>query len=497
MTKVDWRRISFQFLPSSVLIVLIVKFVCIFSPFANYTFDWDPSDGDFLNVVHRISLKLPLYSDWRSGHVLNLYMPLIHYLAWGGSILGFDELRFVRALNLFALLVSIGCVFFLARRIFSDSALRNSYGVLGTIGFLINWETFGNFASFRPDPILLAISSLAVCSVVFDASVLLTAALCILAVLAKQAGVVIVAAAIICVWVFNRKKLVHFCGALAGFSSAVAVFGVVSGNSLIWRSCFLDPNAYLVRTPEWDSLWTLFRGLCNGKSLWIYAIAAYGVYSSVAEKCKIGTVCIIFLIVDAIYLLRTAASPGAGVSYFWFQWFLCLILATLGARFIVRRFGSRGTATVFALIFLALDGRALLRLAVSPGIDLRDCTRISQDHLSLIRPFTEQDGNWVAERNAVALVKSGKILDQEMCTFGAAASGSKGAEMALAFSRELASGKYRFYQRESQRTFLMPQDVDRVLDLAFRKVADSKVIYRGQPKSVEILEFIPKPLSTD
>ncbi|MEY2480199.1 MAG: hypothetical protein QOI04_1126 [Verrucomicrobiota bacterium] len=493
-TTANWRQIGLQNLASGLGIILIAKFVYIFIPFANYAFDWDPSDGDFLNLVHRISAGLPLYSDWRSGHVLNLYMPLIHYLAWGGSNLGFDELRFVRALNLSALLVAISSVFFLTRRTFNDPKFGNGCGALGTIGFLVNWETFGNFASFRPDPLLLAVSTLTFCAVTFNWGVWVTAGLCILAVLAKQTGIAVVASVAVCFWMFNRSNFLPLCAAFISLFGVVVVFCAISGSALIWRSCFLDPNVYLVRTPEWESLWTLFRGLCNGKSFWIYLIAGFGAYASIAEKSRIGIICIIFLGSDAIYLVRTAASPGAGVSYFWFNWFVCIILAIQGSRFLAERFGSATMITALALALMVMDGKALLRLIVQPPKNLEDCTRISLEHVSLIRSFSEQNGNWVTERNGVALVKSGKMLDQEMCTFGTAASGTRGAEMATAFSKELADGKYRFYQRESQRTFPMPSGVDLVLNSKFRKVADSKLIDRGDSKSVEILEFIPEPV---
>ena len=43
---------------------------------------------------------------------------------------------------------------------------------------------------------------------------------------------------------------------------------------------------------------------------------------------------------------------------------------------------------------------------------------------------------------------------------------------------------------ERERTFLMPDAVDRVVTAKFRKVAESHIVQLGQVRAVDILEFI-------
>jgi hypothetical protein len=486
-------RLSLSLVGILIAGTLVAKFVYIFLPFVHYSFDWDPLDGDFLNVVHRIAAGLPIYSAWETGHVVNLYAPLIHYLVWAGWAAGFDAMRFARAVNLVAITSSTVGLFFLVRHIFNESVFKNAAGAFGVGAFMVNWSQFGKVSDFRPDCLVFLFSVLTVCSIVFNASPIVTAIVCTLAVFTKQSAVAVLASAVICFWLYDRKRLFLFCAVVSVLCGLAALALAAAGAGNVWRACFIDPNTYLVRAPHWRYMWGLFRDVCNGKSFWIYALASFGAYVSLTEKRRIGRICLAFAAADGAYLLRTAGSGAVIISYVWMNWFLCVVLGVEAIRFAARKLGATVTAVGLLSMFVIFDGKEFSRLLSAPATDLTRCIQTSQNHLLLIKDLAAEEGAWVAERNAVALVRSGKILDQEMCTFGVAASTNRGSEMAAKFAQELAEGRYRFYQRERMRTFLMPNEVDLVLAAKFRKVAESQVIQLEQARPVDILEFVSTP----
>ncbi len=46
---------------------------------SDFPYDWEPTDGDHMNIVSRILKNLPIYSDWKTGIIVNLYPPVLLY----------------------------------------------------------------------------------------------------------------------------------------------------------------------------------------------------------------------------------------------------------------------------------------------------------------------------------------------------------------------------------------------------------------------------------
>jgi hypothetical protein len=80
--------------------VLIATFLAEYLSYLNvivpFSYDWEPTDGDHLNFIHRLASGLPIYLSLDNGEVLSIYNPLYHAIValFGGEYASLSLARF-------------------------------------------------------------------------------------------------------------------------------------------------------------------------------------------------------------------------------------------------------------------------------------------------------------------------------------------------------------------------------------------------------------------
>jgi hypothetical protein len=476
------------------VLVLAGAFAYHVLPFARYSYEADPSDGDMLNALLRGLAGKPIYGDWRTGTVTLLYPPLFLAILALGHGLGLDPIVFFRSANLLFLLVSLVLVVVVASS-GTRARLRVALpGVLAGLFLLSAWRQYFWIAPVHPAALLLVIS-LAACTVLVlrpDATITL-ALLCVSAVMAKQSGAVLLVAALVYLMISDRKRLGRFCG-VAGLALGLAVaLGELQSHGQFVRSILLHPGrAFAGPWVRSDNVFALAAEFYGGRT-WMVPLLVLGLWAT--RRTHLFPLALVFIFDSAaqLYLARNLAGSA---SYLWFHFALACILAAQGWQWLLafaaprlRILASPRVPDLLGLLLavacVAGDGGDLLTLRRQ---DLSQATRTSRAHAELVAPLvsTNAGKKWIVTRSSLAVVRAGAILDQEYATFAIAWTARNLIDQGAVRAR-VAAGEYGLVQLGPTSIGFDP--LADVFAACFTPMLHLTLVYMGRPAPATILRY--------
>lgn len=244
----------------------------------NFPFDWEPTDGDHLNIANRIMRQQPTYFSAESGHVLNIYNPLFHSIL-GTVLQGQANFELARVLIFILWATFISIVGF---QLYSYLSFENATLLFMIFLFPPVKGLFIDLMQISPSALLgvtTLISGIIISKWEYNKekkfqAVIIFAGLCTLTFQSKQQGIIILVSLIIYL-ILKKTPLLVIFGILSIFvmlNYAISLyFNSFAGNSF-WSATFFELNQLL--TTYWKLGVLRFIIFCLMNSLLLVLCAA-------------------------------------------------------------------------------------------------------------------------------------------------------------------------------------------------------------------------------
>ena len=309
-----------------------------------FPYDWEPTDGDHLNIVFRILHRQNIYSNWHDGAILNLYNPGFHYLMAALSPWVAPTLSSGRTLSAFAF---FGCVAFILAAVMTyKSNLSRTMRI--SIASLVALCTVSvDFENMTMDLIHISPNTLYTfwalaslyCLFNWDQSVsddqprkLWPLALCAVfatfAYLTKQQGVYCPVTVFVVLALRHARKSewALFTVVAGGLTLAAIAYLEIRNHGTFLRSTLLNvPQVY--RSPFHEAQKRIIK-FSYQSSPWVLLTLAGLVAQRDARKWNVWQISVP---IQLIFLFQTAGNVNGGPNYFFSFWCTLLICSGVTA----------------------------------------------------------------------------------------------------------------------------------------------------------------------
>lgn len=410
-------------------------------PIINFPYDWEPTDGDHLNIVARVMRGLPIYTDWEKGPLLNIYTPGYHYAVAGLSWffgLGFPVARYLSFLSFWGIILILFVVIYRSSRglpvffrMFVALASACSVFLMSSVGCFftivhVSPTTFFIFLGF------LSLFLLDIWDETGAWPLLLASGLCAsLSFLTKQQGLFAVGSGFIFM-LLRRKKvgdLVRYSAAFLVPTCALVGYLEYSSQGNFINSTFIYLSTVIRNDPVLAKQRITQFLLQN----WPWFLAFFAGLAAAISKRAVN-VWHVSVAVNFVLLCKIVGNGGGGDYYFFPLW---LTLVIVSWQFIwelclqgfgpdARESGSIDLKLILGILMLVAFGR-YGRIAVKSAMaDFDHYRLVSSSILPVMdRYYAEikkrldagQNRKVFPARTVGAFVAAGADIEYEFCTF--------------------------------------------------------------------------------
>lgn len=407
---------------------ILICMICLWRYFAYllaivpFEYDWLPTDGDHLNFAHRLAQGLPIYLSMSDGQILSIYDPLYHALI---AALGGKEatLSFARSLSM---LFWLACP--LLTYLYAYKKWGRNYAILAALFIFLPPRMLLDIVQVNADSLmaLLFLSTLIYCErATADPSkswfrwILLgiMAALCYLA---KQQGMMAIAAVVTFVLV-KERKVGNTLKVITGFLLTIVACTLYLESTN--HGQFLNATIFDLNHIMQPSFSMAIERLVDFsvKSLGFTISAIVALYFVKKKQYQL-TVWHVSFLLHIPFLLKILGNAGGGDVYFLTLWFTMVMTGLDIAYFTHMQKAPKHVSLNPLLILLCFNIvvttiSAHKHLNKSPVPD-QETSRLMADYYQSVKLLVAEKGYVLAltNRDIGALVANQIRVENEGCT---------------------------------------------------------------------------------
>ncbi len=365
MQKIDRADLSIWILSIaffSVTIILFGQYISYLNAIVYFPYDWEPTDGDHLNFIHRLASHLPIYLSISKGEVLSIYNPLYHAIValFGGEN---SSLGLARSFTL---------IFWILIPLVVFAYFRKKWGFLYSIiaaffiwmppepGLLVDMVQIGpssTMAFFFLVTILYA-NNIINKEYPGQWEWILLGGLASLTYFAKQQGLIVIAVVIIFLLIqkISKKNIIL---TLIGFSFVFipAVISLELANSGEFLNATIFDLKRIMPSSFYLSMFRLWQFLFDS-SLYFFIGVLISLFPFIFMKYGIKNLSIwqVSFILHIPFLLVILGNGGGGPNYFFSFWisivFICIELIKNEKVLQILRFNKEKFFLIIAILIV-------------------------------------------------------------------------------------------------------------------------------------------------
>ena len=480
-----------------------------FNSFLWMPFDWEPTDGDHLNLIFRIQKGLPIYSNWQTGEVLNIYCPGYHYLVAALGLVFPTGLILGRVVSL---LCFFGCV---AMIFFSVATSRrpgekgySKYLIAALAAFSVTMIFFEriltDLVDLNPNMFytLLALASVFALSLwerkKTPGLLILSSVLAFMALFTKQQGIWAFATGLAALSIGSRKKSewIIYIGLFVLLSVGATIY-LESVNDHSFLSSTVINLRKIYFSPMPDALKRIGAfALTNAQ--WFFIFIAGFIFSWRRHQLRIWQVSIP---IQCALLLLTVGNGAGGPNYFFSLW--CSLVISCGISvvdFVIdQSWTKKLSLRLFAGIICAIIAYQAYFMVFFISAEIDKLTDGTKDLAPLMTEYYEAVAKLVNEspnkdvlvdRSIGAYILSGARVGTEFCAMSHAwVSGDSD------FNREALLDKIRNKKFAVITTGMEPirLEIAKMMNTYYQPMRSFRInLWKGQ-RVETILIFTPRP----
>ncbi|MBF0362686.1 MAG: hypothetical protein HQK49_16825 [Oligoflexia bacterium] len=404
-------------------------------PLLIWSYDYNGIDANIINVINRIELGLPFYSDWRSGEIVNIYGP-IHFfiLLVFKNLITFNQIdSFVlaRSLNFISALFTFVMCIKICLLLFRESRFKYILTFLCGYIFLLNSSLFlWELGDIRADFTLMFFISLGAYQLLrAPCSFKLLSFLSVLCFFTKQSGIILGVATILYYFFFYRRRILKFILWGLIWSIPLVLFLEIYNHGEFLLNYLVYVNKNYSGFLSWNYLYTVLKDY-HIHFIWGIFLIPIGIYALFHDHRHYACSLAILFLVDLMLLLHIGRNTGACYYYYRFHWFLSSIISVYGLWFVFSKISNNLNKEKVAIIKLLLLSIILLKTVhtFKPNRIVKDYSNnlqrvnksieMAKEHQLKINKIIKEYPNarWLVGYNGSYHVKQNIILDQELVT---------------------------------------------------------------------------------